>query len=46
MFSELVETAMQSSPAAFIGVGLMVVYFVAMLLTIAYRIKKGDHVHH
>ncbi len=44
--TELVTNAMHSTPQGFVGVGLIFGYFVLMMGTIVYRIKKGDHVHH
>ncbi len=46
MLAELIHTAMQSTLQGFIGVGLIFFYFVVMICAIAYRIKKGEHVHH
>lgn len=34
------------SADAWVGVGLIFVYFVWMLSMAAMRIRKGDHVHH
>ncbi len=44
--SELIANASHSTPQGFVGVGIIFTYFIVMLLAIAYRIKKGDHVHH
>ena len=46
MILELIENAMHSSPQAFFGVGLIGVYFTVILATAAYRIWKGEHLHH
>ncbi len=44
--SELIHNAMQSSAQGFVGVGVIVIYFIVMICAIAYRIKKGEHLHH
>ena len=46
MFSQLIESAMHSTPQGFVGVGLIFVYFVIMMCAIVYRIRKGDHMRH
>ena len=46
MFSQLIESAMHSTPQGFVGVGLIFVYFVIMMCSIVYRIRKGDHMRH
>lgn len=46
MFAELIANVMHSTPQAFVGIGLMVVYLIGMISIITYRIKKGDHMHH
>ncbi len=44
--SELITNASHSTPQGLTGVAIIFTYFVVMLVAIAYRIKKGDHVHH
>ncbi len=44
--SELIEGVMHSTPQGFVGVGLIFIYFAAMVTAIIYRIKKGEHVEH
>ena len=46
MLSELFHSAMHSSAQGFVGVGIIWIYFIAMLCAIVYRVVKGDHVHH
>lgn len=46
MIGDLIHNAMQSSPQGFVGVSLIFIYFAVMMYTVAYRIKKADHMKH
>ncbi len=46
MFFDLIVNALHSSFAAYVGVGAIFVYFVVIIATALYRIKKADHMHH
>lgn len=46
MVAELFENMMHSTPQGFVGVSLIFIYFVIIVSTAFYRIKKGDHLHH
>ena len=44
--SELVETALQSTPQGFVGVSIIFVYFAIIIGAAAMRIKRGEHMTH
>ena len=44
--NELLQNAMHSTPAGFVGVTLIFAYFVLIVCTAFYRIKQGDHMRH
>ncbi len=44
-FSELIGSAMHSTPQGFVGVGCIIIYFCVILYAIVYRVKRGEHVH-
>ncbi len=44
--SELISSALHSTPQGAVGVGLIFIYFVIILSAAAMRIKRGDHVSH
>ncbi len=46
MLLELITNALHSSPQAFLGVGLIFVYFCVIVATAIYRIKKAEHIEH
>ena len=46
MLQELVANAMHSSTAGFVGVTLIVAYFVLIFCTACDRIVKGEHMGH
>lgn len=46
MIMELICTASQSTPQAFLGVSLIGVYFVVIVAAAIYRIQQGDHLRH
>lgn len=37
---------LSSSPDAIVGVGLIGIYFAWIICMAAYRIKRGEHMHH
>jgi hypothetical protein len=45
---ELIESALHSTPQGLVGVGLIGVYFVIILASAAWRIRRGEHLarHH
>lgn len=43
---ELVETAQHSTPQGLVGVGLIFFYFLVILLSACWRIKRGEHLGH
>ena len=43
---ELLQNAMHSTAAGFVGVSMIFIYFVLIVSTACYRIKKGDHMRH
>ncbi len=46
MISELIQNAMQSTPAGFVGVAGIFIYMTIIVVTAIYRIFKGDHLDH
>ena len=46
MVDILLQSAAHSSPQAFVGVGLIALYFCLIVGVAAYRIKQGAHMHH
>ena len=46
MIMELVNNALHSTPQGFLGVSLIGVYFVVIVATAVYRIRKAEHMHH
>lgn len=46
MLNELIYNALHSTPQGFVGISLIVVYFVVILAVAFYRINKGAHLHH
>ena len=43
MISRLFQDIAQGSPSAFLGMGLVGIYFIIILGTAVCRIKKSDH---
>ncbi len=46
MFNDLISAAMHSTPAAFVGVTAIALYFLLIMGTAIMRIKKADHMDH
>ena len=46
MLAELWHNMMHSTPQGVVGVGLIGIYFVVIVSTAFYRIKKGEHLDH
>ena len=44
--SELVVTALHSTPQGYVGVSLIFIYFAVIVGAAAMRIKRGDHISH
>ena len=44
--SHIFFAKLSSSPDAWVGIGLIVVYFIWMVSMAVLRIRKGDHMHH
>ena len=40
------NSVIHATPQGYVGVSIIFIYFTVMLAAIAYRIKKGDHMHH
>ncbi|UZP69039.1 hypothetical protein N1030_08750 [Desulfovibrio mangrovi] len=46
MVAELFANMMHSTPQGMVGVSLIFIYFVIIVSTAFYRIKKGEHLDH
>ena len=45
-FFIFIDSVVHSTPQGLLGVAIIFIYFAVMLLAIAIRIKKKDHMHH
>lgn len=46
MLSMLFDSIAHASAQGIVGTAVIFIYFAVMISTIAYRVKKGDHVSH
>ncbi|MDR2893634.1 MAG: hypothetical protein LBV80_11255 [Deltaproteobacteria bacterium] len=46
MIAELMNNVMHSTPQGFLGVGLILFYFVLIVSAAAMRIARADHMNH
>ena len=46
MLGELIVNMLHSTPQGCLGVTLIGIYFIAIVGTALYRIRKGEHLHH
>jgi len=45
-FSLFFDNVAHSTPQGLVGVAIIFTYFIVMIVAIAMRIKKKDHMHH